>query len=117
MERRVGAERLPVAVSGAPEAALPADFADGIGARVGVGWQATTDGMRGGSSVARLSAERGASRVEGEIVEGFAFPWAGTIYFPGEQPMQPVDFSNREMLRFWTRGDGRTDSVMLLVRT
>ena len=72
VERRVGAERLPVAVSGAPEATLLADFADGIGARGGVGWQATTDGMRGGSSVARLSAERGTLRVEGEIVEGFA---------------------------------------------
>ena len=27
--------------------------------------------------------------------------------------MQPVDFSDREVLRFRTRGDGRTYSVML----
>ena len=113
-KRRVDEERLPtVAVSNAPEATMLADFEDGVGARVGIGWQATTDGMRGGSSSARLSVERGALRVEGEIADGFAFPWAGAIYFPGEQPMQPVDFSDREVLRFRTRGDGRTYSVML----
>ena len=28
---------------------------------------------------------------------GLAFPWAGVIWMPGEQPMQPVDFSGREV--------------------
>ena len=94
----------------APETTLIADFEAGVGAS----WQATSDRMLGGSSTASLSAGHGALRVEGEVVAaGFAFPWSGAIFFPGEQPMQPVDFSAREVLRFRTRGDGRTYSVML----
>lgn len=101
------------AVSAAPATTLIADFEDGIGAAFGFGWQMTSDGMQGGSSTARLSVESGALRVEGEVAAGFPFPWAGAIYFPGAQPMQPVDFSDRETLRFRTRGDGRTYRVML----
>ncbi len=97
----------------APETTLIADFDDGLDAAFGFGWQVTSDRMQGGSSTARLSVASGALRVEGEIVSGFAFPWAGVIYFPGEQPMQPVDFSDREMLRFRVRGDGRTYVAML----
>ena len=54
--------------------------------------------------------------MEGEVVasgSAFTFPWAGAIYFPGPAPMQPVDFSGREVLRFRTRGDGRGYVVML----
>ena len=107
------AEEAPAA-SPAPEASLIADFEDGVGAAFGAGWQVTSDRMQGGSSTASLSARQGALRVEGEVVAaGFGFPWSGAIFFPGEQPMQPVDFSDREVLRFRTRGDGRTYSVML----
>ena len=67
----------------------------------------------GQQAAAVLSAETGALRVEGEVVAGFPFPWAGAIYFPGAQPMQPVDFSDRETLRFRARGDGRAYLVML----
>ena len=98
----------------APETTLIADFEHGVGAAFGAGWQATSDRMLGGSSTASLSAGHGTLRVEGEVAAtGFAFPWSGAIFFPGEQPMQPVDFSAREVLRFRTRGDGRTYSVML----
>ena len=69
--------------------------------------------MQGGSSTARVAAENGALRVEGEVAAGSPFPWAGVTYFPGAQPMQPVDFSDRETLRFRARGDGRTYIVML----
>ena len=101
------------APSAAPETTLIADFENGVGASFGFGWQVTSDGIQGGSSTARLSAENAALRVEGEVGRGFAFPWAGAIYFPGAQPMQPVDFSDRETLRFRARGDGRTYIVML----
>ena len=108
-----GRQQQAAAVSAAPATTLIADFEDGVGAAFGFGWQMTSDGMQGGSSTARLSVESGALRVEGEVAAGFPFPWAGTIYFPGAQPMQPVDFSDRETLRFRTRGDGRTYRVML----
>ena len=99
--------------SPAPETTLIADFEDGLGANFGVGWQVASDRMQGGSSTARMSVENGALRVEGETASGFVFPWAGVTWFPGAQPMQPVDFSDREVLRFRARGDGRTYSVML----
>ena len=104
------------AAPAAPETTLISDFEAGVGASFGAGWQVTTDQVRGGASTADLSASQGALRVAGEIVAGdsaFTFPWAGAIYFPGPAPMQPVDFSGREVLRFRTRGDGRGYVVML----
>ena len=104
------------AASPAPDTTLIADFEEGVGAAFGAGWQATSDRMQGGASTASLAARQGALRVAGEVVaSGSGFPWSGAIYFPGEQPMQSVDFSDREVLRFRTRGDGRTYTVMLFV--
>lgn len=51
--------------------------------------------------------------VRGETKAGFPFPWAGAIWFTGDQPMQAVDFSGCSVLRFRTRGDGRTYTAML----
>lgn len=99
--------------SPAPATTLIADFEDGFGAAFGFGWQVASDRMQGGSSAVQVSVESGALRVAGELVSGFAFPWAGVTWFPGAQPMQPIDFSDREMLRFRARGDGRTYAVML----
>ena len=109
-------ERETSAAPAAPGTTLISDFEEGVGASFGAGWQVTTDQVRGGTSTADLSASQGALRVEGEVVAGnsaFMFPWAGAIYFPGQQPMQPVDFSGRDVLRFRTRGDGRGYLVML----
>ena len=100
----------------APETTLISDFEEGVGASFGAGWQVTTDQVQGGTSTAELSASQGALRVAGEVVAGdsaFTFPWSGAIYFPGPQPMQPIDFSGREVLRFRTRGDGRGYLVLL----
>ena len=74
----------------------------------------TTDQLAGGSSTADVAVRDGAMAVTGEIAPGAAFPWAGVIWMPGAQPMQPVDFSGRETIRFRTRGDGRQYSVMLI---
>ena len=106
-------QQTTAAPSAAPETTLIADFESGISAGFGFGWQVTSDRMLGGSSTARLSAENAALRVAGEVAAGTPFPWAGAIYFPGAQPMQPVDFADRETLRFSTRGDGRNYVVML----
>ena len=104
------------AAPAAPATTLISDFDEGLGASFGAGWVVTTDQIQGGTSTAELSAARGALRVEGEVVasgSAFTFPWAGAMYFPGPVPMQPVDFSGREVLRFRTRGDGRGYVVML----
>ncbi len=103
------------------DGALVADFEDGgTGVRYGHGWQVTTDAMAGGRSTATQAwiaggadGSRGALRVGGEIRPGFAFPWAGTMFHPGAQPMQPVDASSRSELVFQARGDGRTYQAML----
>lgn len=103
------------------EGTLVADFEDGgTGVRFGHGWQVTTDAMAGGESVATQAwvaggagGSRGALRVSGEIRPGFAFPWAGTMFHPGAQPMQPVDASARSELVFQVRGDGRSYQAML----
>ncbi len=100
-------------IAPAPHGAVTVDFEDGIDSGFGSGWQVTTDAMNGGASTAELAVEEGALVVSGETRVGFAFPWAGAIWFPGPQPMQAVDFSGRSVLRFRTRGDGRSYTVML----
>ena len=100
-------------IARAPAETLVADFEDGFEASFGA-WDVTTDQLAGGSSSADVAVRDGALAVTGEIAPGAAFPWAGVIWMPGAQPMQPVDFSGREAIRFRTRGDGRQYSVMLI---
>lgn len=98
------------------------DFdADSIEANFGFGWQPTTDSLMGGSSTTRMRRVRGgasdtpgALEIQGQIKPGFAFPWAGAVFFPGSAPMRPVDLSARREIVFQARGDGREYSVMLL---
>ncbi|ANB19183.1 CIA30 family protein [Dokdonella koreensis] len=92
-----------------------------IDAAFGAGWHATTDQMIAGRSTAahRLvqpgaSGSAGALEVAGEIVAGAAFPWAGVVFFPASEAMQPVDLSARRELVFLARGDGREYNAMLL---
>ena len=100
-------------VAPAPAETLVADFEDGFEARFGE-WDVTTDQMTGGASTANAVVRDWALVVTGEIAPGLTFPWAGVIWMPGEQPMQPVDFSGRDAIRFQARGDGRQYSVMLI---
>lgn len=100
-------------IAPAPDGRIIVDFEDGIDAGFGSGWQVTTDAMNGGASTAELAVEAGALVVRGETKAGFPFPWAGAIWYTGPQPMQAADFSGRSVLRFRTRGDGRSYTVML----
>lgn len=107
-----------------PEATLVSAFDGGsIDASFG-SWQATTDRLAGGASDAAhaivadgAGGSPGALRVTGEVRPGFAFPWAGVMFFPAAQPMQPVDLSGRTELVFSVRGDGRRYSAMLFSGT
>lgn len=102
------------------DGALVADFDAGeVAARFG-SWQSTTDAIAGGRSAAQhrwvaggARESRGALEVSGEVRAGFAYPWAGAMFFPASSPMEAVDASARRELVFWARGDGRNYSVML----
>ncbi len=100
-----------------PHAAGPlsiATFDDGqMDAAIGFGWQSSTDQMRGGQSTVELTVitggaedSAGALAVQGEIHEGFPFPWAGAIYLPGTVPMESANFANHSSVVFQARGDG-----------
>lgn len=101
----------------AHEGGLIADFEHGTQVKYGTGWAVTTDAMQGGSSNASYTVQNGVMVVNGEITQGFPFPWAGVMWIAGEQSMGSVDFPDREVIRFRTRGDGRQYSVMLFGTT
>lgn len=104
----------------APGGTLVDDFeGNAIAPRFGA-WHPTTDSIAGGASVAShalvaggADGTRGALAVRGEIKPGFAFPWAGVIFFPAGDATQALDFSARTELVFKVRGDGRRYNAML----
>jgi len=82
-------------------------------ARFGAGWATSTDAIAGGKSVAKIEVvpggaegSKGALRVSGEVLEGFAFPWAGAMFFAGAQPMEPANLASRKSISFWAKGGG-----------
>jgi imidazolonepropionase-like amidohydrolase len=119
-------ERAPAPAAGpAPGAPVRAagpvsGFDDGtMAAAYGLGWQSTTDRMMGGASDVELAVVAGgaggsshALEVRGTIRAGFAFPWAGAMFFPADAPMQPVDLSAAKELVFHARGEGGGLRVM-----
>lgn len=120
IERAI-AKVAPTVAAPAPAEVLVSDFErDATSSRFGAGWQPTTDQMVGGASTVThalaaggAAGSKGALRVAGEIKPGFAYPWAGVMFFAATQPMQPVDLSARKELVFHVRGDGRGYQVML----
>ena len=99
-----------------------ADFDEGDApkAKFGAGWMVTTDSMAGGKSVGKMEVvaggaegSKGALRLTGEVLQGFAFPWSGAMFSPGSVPMQPANLSGRKAIQFWAKGDGQTYEVML----
>ncbi|HET9031834.1 MAG TPA: CIA30 family protein, partial [Dokdonella sp.] len=111
-----------VVIESGTEATTISDFdGESIEANFGVGWQPSTDSLMGGSSTASLkriadgaNGSAGALEIRGRIEPGFAFPWAGAMFFPGSAPMRAVDISSRREIVFQARGDGREYSVLLL---
>jgi hypothetical protein len=61
--------------------------------------------MMGGKSKATIEVVDNALRVHSDIQPGFAFPWAGAMFFAGAQPMKPVDVSSKKNISFRARGD------------
>jgi ABC-2 type transport system permease protein len=106
----------------APDIAVIASFDAGSAtASYGVGWNAVGDETRGGNSKAtqRLvdggaAGSPGALEISGEVGGAIQYPFAGSMFFPQDPPMQGMmDYSARKTLSFQVRGDGKR--YMLLV--
>ncbi|MGH8161184.1 MAG: hypothetical protein ACRESR_03360, partial [Gammaproteobacteria bacterium] len=87
----------------------------------GWGWATSTDQLMGGHSVADLSlihpgadGTKSALEISGEIKTGFPQPWAGAIWFPGHEPMQPANLSGKKELVFRARGTPGDYELLLL---
>ena len=89
---------------------------------IGMGWMPATDNFMGGKSTVKLDlleadAEAGAQAalaVNANVVEGFAYPWAGLTFMPGKQPMAAADLSAAKVIRFKVRGDGNRYSLTVM---
>lgn len=103
------------------ESGLVSDFDEGTpSASFGSGWVKSTDSMMGGKSVADFKVvdggaqnSKGALEIDGEILPGYTFPWAGAMFMPGTQPFAPANLSSKKAISFWAKGDGKTYRVML----
>ncbi len=126
--RRVERSQGDTALEGrvkAPDTEAFAQFdQDILDAAFGFGWQPTTDERMGGTSTTSLTLVSPGSRdtagallVKGAIGPGFPFPWAGAMVFPGEQPMEMVDFSAKREVVFQARGDGGRYRLMLFAES
>jgi imidazolonepropionase-like amidohydrolase len=102
-----------------------ADFEAGeLTADFGFGWSDSTDAMLGGKSTVAVEVVEGgagesarALLLRGEIVPGFAFPWAGAMYFPGASPMAPADLSAATEVVFWAKGTPGTYRLLCFARS
>lgn len=115
-----------LAAADAPPAAaigdgLISDFESGRpDTRFGTIWMPNTDSFAGGTSTVDMEvvpAGEGGSglvlRLTGTITDAVPYAWAGAMWSPGSQPMQPVDLSSRKGLAFRARGDGRSYRVLV----
>jgi imidazolonepropionase-like amidohydrolase len=100
------------------------DFEDGTTkAAFGFGWLATADKVAGGKSEAEIKVVPDGANggkysllVEGEIRQGFVFPFGGAAFYPGPKPMEPANLSAAKSIRFWAKGDGKTYRVMVYTK-
>jgi ABC-2 type transport system permease protein len=117
----------PVGVA-APDTAVVADFDhDSATAAFGLGFTASDDKMRGGdSSVSQqivaggAGHSRGALQVSGVVGTAIQYPFAGTSLLPNGTPGADfanqgyMDFSKKQNLHFFARGDGHSYTVLLM---
>ena len=81
----------------------------------GSGWIASDDSMMNGKSKASIEVADRSLLVHTDIQPGFAFPWAGAMFFPGDQPMKPVDVSAKKSLSFRARGEAGAVDLIVMV--
>src|SRR5579864_2903395 len=106
------------------ESGVVSTFDDGkVSANYG-SWIVNTDAMSGGKSTSSMkvvqpgaNGSTGALQVDGEIVPGAQFTWAGVMFSPGSAPMEPANLSSKKEIGFWAKGDGRTYSLVVLTQS
>ncbi|MGY6586895.1 MAG: CIA30 family protein [Wenzhouxiangella sp.] len=77
-------------------------------------WVAADDRFMGGQSQAKLAVtDAGTLKVSGNLAAGFAYPYAGAIWSPGQPFMSPVDFSDRSRLSLRLHGEAGLYTLML----
>jgi imidazolonepropionase-like amidohydrolase len=92
-------------------------------AKFGAGWEASVDGIMGGKSTAKIELasggahdSKGALKIAGEILPGFAYPFAGAMFSPGAAQMTPVNLSSKQAVSFWAKGDGKTYRLIVYAK-
>jgi ABC-2 type transport system permease protein len=112
----------PAGVAAPAEASL-SDFDAGSAATpYGMGWLASGDETRGGTSHASqqlidggAAGSKGALEVTGTVTNAIQYPFAGTVFFPEGPPTQGLmDYSTKKTLTFQARGDGQHYMVMVM---
>ena len=86
-------------------------------------WMVSTDAMNGGKSTGSMKlvepgadGSKGALQVDGEIIAGAPFTWAGIMFSPGSSPMDPANLSSKKGISFWAKGDGKTYTLVVLTQ-
>jgi imidazolonepropionase-like amidohydrolase len=89
-------------------------------AAFGAGWMVSTDAIMGGKSKAAITIDdkgaegsKHAMKIAGTIDSAAGRHWAGAMFSPGPGPMAPANLSAKSGISFWTRGDGKTATVMV----
>ena len=104
------------------ESGLVSNFDEGkVSANYGT-WIPASDSMNGGKSKSTFkivepgaNGTKGALEVDGEVVaSGGPFSFAGALFSPGPAIMQSVNLSNKKTISFWTKGDGKNYTLLVL---
>ena len=101
------------------------DFEGGkAAAQFGTDWIVSTDSYAGGKSTVELKIGAGGAEnslgslhLTGTISAAVPYAWAGAMWSPGAQPMQPANLSASKELVFWARGDGKTYRAMVFAQS
>lgn len=120
----VEAQRSAAPPPGAESGKIAAFEAGKLAAEFGAGWQPGTDALIGGASTVELGLakkgarkSKGALRMTGTVVEAERPKWAGAMFFPGDEPMQPANLRKFTRLVFAARGDAPGAMTVMLFAT
>jgi imidazolonepropionase-like amidohydrolase len=107
------------------ESGLVSDFDSGDKPAALFGsWTVSTDSLAGGKSIAQMrvvpngaNGSKGALAVSGEVIAGFAAPWAGVMFSPGAGMMQPANLSGKKEIGFWAKGEAHAYRLMVFAES